>query len=382
MRNFAAPGLFLFVCLGGLSPRALAGASEPAPAPAYPGSSVERSAREDGYQTVEVLTLPRGHAVAERSARGYFLSTVAWDGRRLQLSRRVGPWRADGVERLVRAGPADDPWVVLALREDAPDEQVHRILVFHPGAAGWEQVGDRRLTLPKRRVNRSDVEFGSAEPGWSVVPSDTGARIEWTRGPRVLRVPRGERQVSFTIGAETTQLQWTQDAAEPAIEDGYRDFLPALPVASAEARLGEERTPVETATDGDLGTAWELPRRGALGRSDLTLQLSQTETIRMVRVVPGCAADAESWDDGLEIGSFRIDLGGIRQVEIDRRRPEVVPPGVKAWAEYPLSASFGRQVILFLDSPPRAGWARLSPLTALETKPKARVACVAEVSFH
>lgn len=369
----------------------------------YGDSRLERDARKDGYVTVRVEALGDDQVVLERKRDDHFLSLVRPAGRRLQREQRLGPWAADGVERFearTSTIPALEPEVVLALREDAPDEVVHHVLIFGREGIGFRTLFDRRFTFAKRRAPAGEVSFGDAEPRWELREVDGAPAVVWVRAPRVLSVPRANEPVTFGIGAETTEFRWLGDGFDPTGRDAYRDFLRAKPVASAEASGGDrpraaksarasESTPAAAgpgapseAVDGDLSTGWRIKKPELRGRSELTVQFADPSEVRMVRVVPGCARDAAAWRRNLEVGAFRLDLGGVLQFEIDRGRPGAAVPGVRAWAEFPLSATHGRQLLIFLDAPRRVGWARFEPLGPLDRRSKATSACVSEISFH
>ena len=368
-----------------LVPLLVAGAARADEAPEYRGSRLERAALEDGYAAVQVTPLGDDLVVAERGPSGYHLALVNAGGRRLELRQRLGPWPADGIERLeartsTTAGLR--PEVIFALREDAPDEVVHRVWVLGREEGRLRPLFDRQFTFAKRRARTGGVRFGDAEPRWELATIDGELAVVWVRAPRVLSVPKGDADVTFGIGAETTVFRWDGSAFDASGRDVYRDFVPRLETGLVEARAGDATVEVSEATDDDLSTAWRIPVSAVRQRPDLTVQLARTEDVRMVRLVPGCAAGETAWRRQLEVGAFRLDLGGTLEIEIDRRRPEDVPPGVKAWAEFPLSDAFGRQLVIFLDAPRRVGWARLQPLAPLERKRAAQMACVSEISLH
>lgn len=368
-----------------LFPLLAAGSALADEAPEYRGSRLERAALEDGYATVEVRPLGDDFAVVERGPRGYHLALVHAAGRRPELRQRLGPWPADGLERFETHTSTQSelrPEVVFALREDAPDEVVHRVWVLGREEGRLRPLFDRRFTFAKRRARAGEVQFGDAEPRWELATVDGALAVVWVRSPRVLTVPRGDASVTFGIGAETTVFRWEGSKFDASGRDVYRDFLPRLETGLVEARAGDAALEVTEATDDEVTTAWRIPASAVRARAGLTVQLARTEEVRMVRVVPGCAADAGTWRRQLEVGAFRLDLGGTLEVELDRRRPDEVPPGVKAWAEFPLSDAFGRQLVIFFDAPRRVGWARFEPLAPLETKRSARVACVSEISLH
>jgi hypothetical protein len=252
---------------------------------------------------------------------------------------------------------------------------------FRAAEAGLEVGFDRRFTIPKRRVDASTVRFGEAEPGWRLEGGESGVELVWTRGPRTLTVPGSDGPVSFTIGAETTVFAGETGPLGATPRDVYLDFLPAHPIGSAAARFREGDTELAVATDGDLETAWTIPRKG-WGQAELTVQLASTQPVRMIRWVPGCAADARAWSTHAEVDAVRVQIGGTLEIEVDRSSPETFPPGVKAWGDFPLSDAFGRQVLVFLDRPRRAGWVRITPLRPRRSGQSARPACIAEIDLH
>jgi len=360
--------------------------AEETPVPSYADSKVERRARSEGYQPVEVEGLDPGYVVVERKRDRVYLARVTWDGRRLQSVQRLGSWPAiehRGVR--VLTSTTGRAWVALTSREDAPDEVVDRVLIFALEAERLRRVGDHQMTLPKRRTGRSDVRFGDADPDWTLSVQGDALELDWIRGPRVLRVPTPDRdrQVSFTVGAEVTTVRWAGTPTVEAIREGYRDFLPPRSLRSAEVRAQGPPVEMPDAIDGRTSTAWRLPSQPQWGETELTAQLSQTETVQMIRVVPGCAADAESWSAHDELGRFRISLGGGLEIEIDRRDPRRAIPGVRAWSEFPLTPTFGRQLLIFLDAKRRIGWARFTPLAPMSSRSRGvRSPCLAEISFH
>jgi hypothetical protein len=346
----------------------------PTPSP-YAGSKAEARAVDDGYRTLEVLEVGDGIVVAERGAKGVYLSWLRPDGRRWSRLQRLGPWTEGRVARLERV-PAEAPGFLIVLREEAPDEVTERVRYAVIDGDRIVVRFERAFPLPERRVDASDVRYGAAEPSWSLDATDEGPRIVWVRGPRVLTVPGAEGPVRFTIGAETTVFGGDAGALGSAQRDVYRDFLPPLKVDFATARHADAEAEVSEATDGDLGTAWSVPERQPPA---LTVQLGAAAPVRMIRVVPGCARDADAWAGHAELEAFRLDVGGTLEIEVDRSQPGRALPGVRAWADFPLSEAFGRQVVVFLESPRHAGWVRVAPL---RTSDRRRPACVAEISVH
>jgi len=349
----------------------------------YRGSRVEAAARERGYSPLDVVRWSEGFAVSERGPGGFFLAWVDDDGARLELRQRLGPRPGDGVERLTSVqvdgeGPEELLWSVV---ERAPDEVVHWVAIFAREGDALRRVFDERFTVPESPPEAADERFGDAEPGWRIRAAEDGLRIVWVHGPRNLTVPGEDGPMSFTIGAEVTEHRWSGDGFV-VHEAGYRDFLPPLRIRTADAPGDADRADASVVVDGRLASGWRFPVRGDGQRAAVTIQLEATERIRMIRIIPGCAESARAWRRHLEVGAFRLELGGAVRFAIDRRKPGRIPPGVRAWGEFPLTDRFGRQLVIFLARPLRAGWARFTPLAPLEPRRGARTACVSEIALH
>jgi hypothetical protein len=139
------------------------------------------------------------------------------------------------------------------------------------------------------------------------------------------------------------------------------------------------------AADDDLATSWNVASKSAVGQT-LTVKLKSSAPIHMVRLVPGCGNSAEEWNRHDRIQSFRVLLGSGLRFEIDRKKLDQLPAGVKAVGEFPLEEGFGAQILVFLEDPQELPWAKLE-ITKVERaatakKQAATEVCLSEISFH
>jgi hypothetical protein len=342
-----------------------------AQAQGYVGSETERVERAKGWNAVQSLLADMDQdakpevIVIERKKEIFRTSVLSWNGgpddeavyRTLfrKETRRIGRLQRFEVRRLSHK---DRPDALVVLEELTPDEVVHHIDVFSMPKVGLvQEVFHETFFQPKtvagEKTKVQSVPFGDAQPRFLTmegVPTD----LAWIKGPQALTVRQAGVGTDFVIGA--FRRRFVFDPAQGvyrAAPDEVWDFLP--PYRPTEVVATEQRPEIwGTAqafwsADGDLKTAWRSdigPAKGAKIRQGF----ESPKTVRMVRVVPGCAETKSSWHTHREVQAFALLLGQTR-FAIDRLKPDTKPKGVRAWGEFPLYGDYASQVVVFLETP-------------------------------
>ncbi|MGF1508529.1 MAG: hypothetical protein ACFB9M_03390 [Myxococcota bacterium] len=369
-----------------------------------------KKAAEAGWEMVELQRFPSTERfVVHERRRVSGASPDEAEQHRILLLERQGrrivtvaePTPVSGVDRLQSAQladlvPSSPPELVTMWASDAPDETVVRVQVHEDlqreDDAQWSLRFDRQFLIP-RRPPRVDHAYGDVEPKVYVERTEP-ARLIWQKKPRTLEVKgtgETEAPVRLAIGIEREVYGWKDGTRglERLSEAGYVDFLPAHPPdeVSATEQMGKIWGTAQAfwATDDDLGTAWSIePRQVYGGEPSLTIRFREAVPVRMLRIVPGCGATPEAWEERYGLGQARVVLGGVYDFEWteDGATPA---PGVWAHQSFPLGRAFGRQVLTFFRHPRSVGWVRLEWLG--HRRPSRRggeppEACIAEISVH
>lgn len=389
------------LCLVSLLAPATAGAS-------YAGSPAEKAAAKKGAKLVREISLDldgdgKNEIGAVEQVGGEMRVVVLQptgseeeEGgyRRVAESSRRAAKRVLRLEaqRLVgRAAPE-----LLAIFEDpSPDETSLSVRIMSGTGRGIVEIFAHTFFLPAQTQRDGKVvSFGDASPHYTVEDVENGdgdKEIIWVKEPNTLTLPGKDGPVTFVIGAVRTVFRYDEGKGryEMAEKDQVVDFLPELPVSDVEASAQVAKiwgtAQAFWATDGDLATSWNVSSKGAVGQT-LTAKLKGGGAVRMIRLVPGCGNSIEEWNRFDRVQGLRITLGSGQRFELDRRRLDPLPAGVKAVGEFPLEEGFGAQLLIFLDEPQELPWARLE-ITKVEKaqvpkKQAANEVCVSELSFH
>lgn len=345
----------------------------------------EKSADMDGDGEPEAVVLDRRPSSSSEGPE-HRLTLLEQVKRRFEVWRRTEPLSAArvGQFRIERFGGR--PGVLLSLERDAPDEVVHRVMVFrNPSGDPLRPDLDRTFTLPREPIQRADRAFGDAAPGWFVRKDDTGVWIAHVTGPRLATLSaRGGGKRTYAVGAD--EVEYRFEGGQFVETKKFRDFLrphtPSAVDASQQVAKVWGTAQAFWATDGDPGTAWSV-KPGLKDEPTLTLRYDAPVQVRVLRIVPGCAASSDAWLRGHRVRRFRIDLGGTLEATVDLEGE--LPPGIEAMQSYPMGkAGHGEQVYLVLERPSRLQWAELELVAAAPPRgePPLGEVCVSEFSLH
>ena len=280
--------------------------------------------------------------------------------------------------------------LVAVVESVSPDERKlsMRILGFSQGVV--REVLAHTLFVP--RVRNAGQATDETLPPYRFVGSEDGCeQVVFVEGSQILNIPGRKGPEAVVVGAYQSVFHFDAEAGQYTLHHAREavDLVPPRPPRDVEAT---EQVPqiwgtaqAFWATDGRLDTSWNLVSRRARGQR-LSVGFQQPVMVSMVRVVPGCAADAASWDQHDRIRSFSLLFDEGRHYDIDRQALGRIPSGVRAIGEFPLARGYGSQVIIVLEEAVSVRSAQFE-IRALESaKGAAGVrsgeACLAELSFH
>ncbi len=323
-------------------------------------------------------------ATGDESVEGGFRTTIASTPATASRLRRLS------LQRLLPGAPK----AVLAVFENAdPDELQLSVRILGKASTGPPEMLKTTVFVPQKR-GAGLLDLGNAKPRLEVRPpqGEAPAELVWVTGPQVLTVPgREKKPVRIAIGAyeEVYQYQAAKGWYQKSPETRVQDFLPMRSIKKL--KVNRQVNPVfeppkpEWVADGNLETAWRLKLKEAKG-ARLKVHLKDRPKVAMIRVVPGCAANAEEWKTHGQIQAFSWLLGTGRRIRIDREHLDQVPRGVAAIGEFPLEEGYGAQLLVFLESPEPLPWARIdvdrARRGAAARGQRVPEACISEVSFH
>lgn len=328
---------------------------------------------DDGWQLRRWVQLPSERVgIVERKGPKERLRVLVADGRRWRL-RAVA--EAEGEIRKVESAElSEGEDIVLFRRRRAPDETVEHIQVLRFDEAGRGRVVWEEPFVFSDVSPAIDLRLGASTPEVFVErPEGEKARIVWRRGPRILKLQGRSGPMSVSVGAERTVYEWRGEGGHGGFSsrEDYVDFLEARTpvwVEGLEAESGDGPSGA-VVVDGDLDTAWTMPKQGV---RRLTLHFDETVSVQMIRVVPGCGGPRLRSAPGA--ATLGLSVGGAFDAIIER--DGAPPPGIAGWGVFPLgSRREGAQWLIFTSKPRRAGWVRfdfLGPGTG----------CIAELSVH
>lgn len=270
-------------------------------------------------------------------------------------------------------------------QRSTPDEDVRVAEV-------WDETGELRwsktFVLPQAEspaptARKYDFAFGPADPEvrFEARPEP---RLVWRVQPRVVKARGRSGEVALAVGAD--RILYSPGPTGMVEERSYRDFLPPHAIESVEAtqQLSPAAGPADPvwAIDGDLTTAWSLRPQRTYDDARLTLRLAESKPIRVIRIVPGCAASADAWARNPTLARATLAIGG--RLDLVYEADGALPPGVRAIGEYPLPDG-GEQVFIFLAAPRTASWVEIGwEAHRPQQRGRGRVAktCLSEISLH
>lgn len=387
---------------------ALAAAEPAARIPSYRGSEAQRASGRsllaelradlDGDFADEL-------AVAERDAKGRIsvsiLEVIAPEDEdeplRFERALESEPRAADRVLRFeIRdlAG-SPSPELLAVLEERAPDEVMQHVRVLGRTGGGWAVMMRESFLLPKPdATERIALMDATPRVEFEDLDGDGDVELLWTRDPVTLDLVDGAKPASLVIGMKQQVFRFRRggERYEPEAELRPVDFLPPRLVWTAKASAQVPRiwgtAQAFWGADGDLGTAWAVSSERVetpLGQT-LEIGLEGQREVTVVRVVPGCARDAESWDRGDRVRAFTVRLTDGTVIPVDVDRLEDPRPGLRAVGIYPLLGGFGEQLLLLLDRAHSVRGATLQIDRVAPSKAARRLrtqeVCISELSLH
>jgi hypothetical protein len=338
--------------------------------------------------------------VVEKSPDGIGLS--AWraedegDFKRLFRSTAVPASSVAAFKRLPLG--SHDFVFLLDVFEDNPDEADHFVKLFLIRSGNLKEMfsAGYRVTHSEEDAGRESarvIDLGRYQVGLEVRP---GAKpgpggfpeLVVRHSPKTLAlVGRAGRTIHFVIGIKE-RIYRAEKETYTLVADRYRDYLlraaPAGVTATSTLPSSGEEWAASGAADSKLATGWiEGAADSGVGES-LTLSFGRPRNIRLVRVVPGCAASPESWKQHNRLLKFSLVFEGGTVVMVNRRGASAeMDSQVEAHEDFVLpGVGFGHQTLVFLSRPVKSSWVKL---TIEEVEPgggEADETCISEVSVH
>ncbi len=282
------------------------------------------------------------------------------------------------------------PQIVAALEQKTPAQTTLHLVVMGATEEGIRRIFQKSFLVPDgHKKSLSSVDFGDLSGVYDLrdVNGDGLEEIVWSRAWEHLSVDGPRGRVRFGVGARQTVFAYDRERERYALqsENARADFLPPRPAFEVRASVQVPKiwgtAQPFWATDGDLGTSWNVPSSRALGAT-LKVRFRAREKISMVRVVPGCGASKEAWTEHHRLRGFTLTLGSGLRVRVDRRRLFACSPGVLAQGSFPLNGDFGAQVLVFFREPQEMSWARLEVTGVERGVGSVSEVCLSELSFH
>jgi hypothetical protein len=103
----------------------------------------------------------------------------------------------------------------------------------------------------------------------------------------------------------------------------------------------------------------------------------------MIRVVPGCAGNPESWQQFNRLKNFTLSFDNGSSFVVDREKPSEVDQALEAWGDFALPGrSYGVQTVMFLKPKAKASWVKLTINSVESGTSEEDVTCISEISVH
>ncbi len=379
-----------------------------AAAPQYRGSAAQMEAQKAGRTVVAELAADVDGdfadeiAVVERDGDGRMrlaLFEVRGTGDERVLTQMLGtkPRRADKLARFEARTLVGHraPEIVAVFEERTPDESVQHVRILGRTDSGVRQIFSHTFYLPAGEVSDAVIPFGDAAPRFDItdVDDDGTAEIVWIRGPQILELADGAEPRQAVIGAYRQVFRWAEDKAT-FLAEGEPEIVDMAPAKVEWEVEASDQVPkiwgtaqAFWATDGDLDTSWSVRASKASGAS-LTVRFRVEQQVALLRLVPGCARNADVWASHHRVEAFTLELSTGDRFDVDLARLETLPAGVHGAGVFAVEDEdrAGQQILLLLAEPAMIRWARINVLRVAppEVPRKRRVdeACISEVSFH
>ena len=385
----------------------LAAASPAQEPPAFHGSEAYINFRMSGHDLLnERVTDLDGDGlldtvVVEKSPDGIGLS--AWraeaegDFKLLFRSEKV---TASSVAAFKRLPLGSHSFVfLLDVFEDNPDEADHFIKLFliRPGKLKQMFSSEYRVTHSEEDAGREPariIDLGGYQVGLEarLAPAETAGgdfpELVVRHSPKRLALAgRVSRKTHFIIGIRERVFR-AENEAYNLVADRYLDYLiraaPAGVNASSTLPSTQDDWQASRAADSKLATGWIEGATGPGIGESVTLSLGRPRNIRLVRVVPGCAASPESWEKHNRLRKFSLVFEGGTVVTVDRRGVTAeMDSQVEAHEDFVLpGVGFGTQTLVFLSKPVASSWVKLAIEEVEKGSGEADETCVSEISVH
>lgn len=287
---------------------------------------------------------------------------------------------------------------LLDVFEDNPDEADHfvRLFLIQPGNLKQMFSSRYRVTHSEEDAGREAarvIDLGGYQVGLEARPgakTGSGGFPELTvrHSPKKLAlIGRVSRKTHFIIGIKE-RLYRAEKEAYTLVADRYLDYLlraaPAGVTATSILPSSQEEWAASNVADSRLATGWiEGATDSGIGES-VTLALGRPRNIRLVRVVPGCAASPESWDKHNRLLKFTLVFEGGTVVTVNRRGTTTeMDSQVEAHEDFILpGVGFGIQTLVFLSKPVKSSWIKLTVDEVEKGSGDADETCISEISVH
>jgi hypothetical protein len=398
MSRIFIPAILLVAMFAAASP-----AQEP---PAFHGSEAYINFRMTGHDLLsERVTDLDGDGlldsvVVEKSPDGIGLS--AWraeaegDFKLLFRSEKV---QASSVAAFKRLPLGNYSFVfMLDVYEDNPDEADHFVKMFliRPGNLKQMFSSEYRVIHSEEDAGREPariVDLGGYQVGLEARPAAPGGSggfpelVVRHKPKRLALAGRVKRKTHFLIGIRE-RVYRAEKEVYTLVADRYLDYLvraaPAEVTASSTLPSSGDEWVASRAADSKLKTGWiEGATDSGLGES-VTLSLGRSRNIRMVRVVPGCAASPESWEKYNRLKKFTLVFEGGTVVVVNRSGITAeMDSQVEAHEDFALpGVGFGTQTLVFLSKPVKSSWVKLTVEEVEKGSGEADETCISEISVH
>jgi len=287
---------------------------------------------------------------------------------------------------------------MLDVYEDNPDEADHFVGLFLIQPGNLKQVfsSQYRVTHSEEDAGREPariVDLGGYRVGLEARPAAAGGsggfpELVVRYSPKRLALAgRLNRKTHFIIGIRE-RVYRAEKENYTQVADRYLDYLlraaPDGVTASSTLPSSQEEWLASRAADSKLATGWiEGSTDSGIGES-VTLSLGRPRNVRMVRVVPGCAASAESWEKHNRIKKFSLVFEGGTVVMVDRRGITAeMDSQIEAHEDFILpGVGFGTQTLVFLSKPVKSSWVKVTIEEVERGSGEADETCISEISVH
>lgn len=374
--------------------------------PGFHGSEAYIDLRMAGYDVLgERMTDLDGDGlldsvVVERSQDGISLS--AWqaeaegDFKLLFRSEKMPASSVDAFKRLPLGG--HNFVFLLDVYEDNPDEADHFVKLFLIQPKNLRQMfsSEYRVTHSEEDAGREAariIDLGGYPVGLEARPAnDMGSggfpELVVRHSPKTLALAgRAGRKTHFIIGIKE-RVYRAEGETYTLVADRYLDYLlratPAGVTATSSLPSSQDEWTAPKAADSKLATGWiEGATDSGIGES-VILSLGRPRNVRLVRVVPGCAASPESWEKHNRLLKFTLVFEGGTVVTVNRRGTTAeMDSQVEAHEDFVLpGVGFGAQTLVFLSRPVESGWVKLTIEEVERGSGETDATCVSEISVH